>query len=243
MVWFKVDDTFAFHQKCVAAGNAAVGLWVRAGSWCAAQLNDGFVPDHMIASLGTKGQAARLVAVRLWHREDAGYRFHQWNEDGRQPSREEVEAKRQEWRDKKRRQRRDKDTGQYVMSPEVSLGDAPGDSRESPTVPSRPVPSRPISTSVETSGGNATEVDGWRDPNEPPKCHQHRGMRRDYVPDCKPCEHKRKRWEAAKQVQAEFGGDPWCGNDICDPITRRRETRFGSILCPDCHPLADEESA
>lgn len=31
MPWFKVDDTLALHGKVVAAGNPAMGLWVRAG--------------------------------------------------------------------------------------------------------------------------------------------------------------------------------------------------------------------
>lgn len=33
MSWFKVDDHLAFHRKTLAAGNEAMGLWVRAGSW------------------------------------------------------------------------------------------------------------------------------------------------------------------------------------------------------------------
>ena len=90
MPWFRVDDNLAFHHKVVAAGNAAMGLWVRAGSMCSAQLTDGFVPDHMVAALGGKAQAQRLVAVGLWCREDGGYRFHEWAE--RQPSAADVKA-------------------------------------------------------------------------------------------------------------------------------------------------------
>jgi len=43
MPWFKVDDTLAFHAKVVAAGNAAMGLWVRAGAHSMQQLTDGFI--------------------------------------------------------------------------------------------------------------------------------------------------------------------------------------------------------
>ena len=57
MPWFKVDDNLAFHHKVVAAGNAAMGLWVRAGAMCAQQLTDGFVPDHMVNTLGSKALA------------------------------------------------------------------------------------------------------------------------------------------------------------------------------------------
>ena len=101
MPWFKVDDNLAFHAKAVAAGNPAMGLWVRAGSWSAQQLTDGFVPDHMFPALGTLAQAKRLVEVRLWHREDGGYRFHEWNRDGRQPTRQDVEKRREDDRIRK----------------------------------------------------------------------------------------------------------------------------------------------
>lgn len=88
MPWFKVDDTLAFHAKTVAAGNAAMGLWVRAGSWSMQTLTDGFIPDHMARQLGTTKEANRLVEAGLWDRAEGGYRFHEWAE--RQPSAEDV---------------------------------------------------------------------------------------------------------------------------------------------------------
>lgn len=90
MPWFKVDDNLAFHRKTVAAGNAAMGLWVRAGSWAAAHLSDGFVPDHMIAILGSPAQKKKLVAAGLWIPVDGGCQFHGWNEKGRQPTAKSV---------------------------------------------------------------------------------------------------------------------------------------------------------
>jgi hypothetical protein len=99
--WFKVDDNLAFHPKAVAAGNAAMGLWVRAGSWSAQQLTDGYVPAHMIASLGSPAQAKRLCEVGLWLEDSGGYRFHQWAEPGRQPTRAEVEDRRESDRKRK----------------------------------------------------------------------------------------------------------------------------------------------
>ena len=111
MPWFKVDDTLATHAKVVRAGNAAMGLWVRAGSWSASQLTDGFVPSDMIAVLGGRPSDARkLVEVGLWVGADGGYRFHQWQD--RQPSREETERKREEWRERQRKARSKKDGGQ-----------------------------------------------------------------------------------------------------------------------------------
>lgn len=148
MVWFKVDDTLAFHAKVVAAGNPAMGLWVRAGAWAAQQLTDGFVPKHMVGSLGTTRQAAALVTAGLWLTVDGGFRFHDWTDGERQPTREQVESKREAWREKKRQQRRDP-AGKYQVSP----GDKSESPQGSPTVPSRPVPSRP--TKEEEIGAKA----------------------------------------------------------------------------------------
>lgn len=92
MTWFRVDDSFAFHAKIVAAGNAALGLWVRAGAWSSQQLTDGFVPTHMVPSLGNRAQATALVKAGVWLDEEGGYRFHDWL--NYQPSAAEVEADR-----------------------------------------------------------------------------------------------------------------------------------------------------
>ena len=105
MTWFKVDDTLAFHRKVVAAGNAAMGLWVRAGSWCAQQPNDGHVPAKMIGKLGGKKRDAdRLVAVVLWHKVEDGYVFHEWEQAN--PTRAEILEGRSQAAARKRRSRR-----------------------------------------------------------------------------------------------------------------------------------------
>lgn len=107
MTWFKVDDALAFHRKSMKAGNAAMGLWVRAGSWCAQQLNDGRIPPEIVAALGTQAEADALVRAELWHETMDGYEFHDWAEY--QPTRESVLEKREktaervaDWRSKKR---------------------------------------------------------------------------------------------------------------------------------------------
>ena len=101
--WFKVDDTLAFHHKTVAAGNASMGLWVRAGSWSMQQLTDGFIPDANLALLGTPAQAQKLVAVGLWDRMPTGYAFHEW--DQRQPTKSHVLAEREATAERQRRAR------------------------------------------------------------------------------------------------------------------------------------------
>lgn len=168
MVWFKVDDTLPFHAKVLAAGNPAMGLWVRAGAWCAQQLTDGHVPTHVARTMGTASQAAALVKAGLWDVTPGGYAFHDWSTEDRQPTREQVEDKRSTWREKKRRQRAKgtentgRDQAGRFVSPNMSPGDTPEDSKgESPL--SRPVPSRPYNSRRSTSESPVTRDD------EPPQ--------------------------------------------------------------------------
>lgn len=103
MPWFKVDDTFAMHEKVMAAGNAAIGLWTRAGAWSMQQLTDGFVPDHVLRALGTPKERRTLVEVSLWVEAEGGVQFQNWEE--RQPTKEQVEAARQAAKERQRHAR------------------------------------------------------------------------------------------------------------------------------------------
>lgn len=79
MPWFKVDDRLAHHPKVMTAGLASMGLWVRAGSWSAAHLTDGFIPASLLTTLEAKrSHAAALVKAGLWDAEPDGYRFRDW---------------------------------------------------------------------------------------------------------------------------------------------------------------------
>jgi hypothetical protein len=104
MVWFFVEDNLTFHKKALQAGNAAMGLWVRAGSLCAQQLTDGFITEDLARTIGGKALIQRLIDAELWLPVDGGYEFHQWAE--RQPTKARVEEQRkaarlrkEKWRD------------------------------------------------------------------------------------------------------------------------------------------------
>ena len=159
MPWFRVDDNLGFHHKVIAAGNPAMGLWVRAGSVSASQLTDGFVPDHMVTTLGTVAQAKKLVEVGLWDRVDGGYTFHEWDE--RQPRRADGEAERAAAKERMKAARDRKRKAAQEASAQVSG--------------SRSADVRP---NVSRSSGEVRETFG--DPNptqpnptqpDPPKCY------------------------------------------------------------------------
>ncbi len=122
MTWFKVDDGFWSHPKVAGLSAEAVALWVRAGSYAAQHLTDGYVTRHALPMLrGLEGHAEELVAATLWRPMNDGWVFHDWHRY--QPIRAEVEERRAEWREKKHRQR---------MSPGDTRGDSRGDSRGTP---------------------------------------------------------------------------------------------------------------
>lgn len=93
MPWFKVDDAFHCHPKAMQAGTAALGLWVRCGSWAAQQLTDGFVPTDVARMYGSAAMIRQLVGSGLWLDVDGGYLFPDWTDY--QPTREHVLAERE----------------------------------------------------------------------------------------------------------------------------------------------------
>jgi len=176
LTWFKVDDGLHSHKKAVRAGIPAMGLWVMAGSWCADNLSDGWLPDYIAMRLDREYEqnAKTLVQVGLWVEEvrdgEEGWRFHEWNEPGRQPTKEQVLAdraanadrqKRARGRAKEKREleasRRDPDARNAVTAP-VTNGVSNADVTGVVTVPpSRPDPT--ASSSEEALGSPAAPDD------------------------------------------------------------------------------------
>jgi hypothetical protein len=115
MAWFRLDDKFHAHPKVMRAGNAAVGLWVRCGTYSAGYGGDGCVPAEIIAKYGDRREVAALVAARLWVPCDDGMLipdFLQYN-----PSKAEDDERRRRDAERKRVGRGNVDrgrNGQYV---------------------------------------------------------------------------------------------------------------------------------
>lgn len=93
MVWFKVDDKLHDNRKARTAKKSAMGVWVLAGSWCADNLMDGFVPASVLPRWGTPKDAESLVVSELWkpgeRQGEQGWWFHDWDEY--QPTKAKVE--------------------------------------------------------------------------------------------------------------------------------------------------------
>jgi hypothetical protein len=118
MAWFAVDDNAWSHPKLVAAGNAALGLWLRCGAYAAQHLTDGIVPGAVVHMCkGTPAQVRRLVEAGLWHEHGhtcphpkcaqpapGDYYMHDYLAPYN-PTRDEVERKRDRAAEKKRQQR------------------------------------------------------------------------------------------------------------------------------------------
>ena len=139
MTWFKVDDKFHSHAKVARLGDDsdALALWVVAGSWCADQLTDGWVPAFVARRLDPDyvRRAAALVRVGLWEEEqredEKGWVFHGWNEEGRQPTAEQVQqeraaksARQQRWRERMRAEREARDVDASTRSGDAADVDA-----------------------------------------------------------------------------------------------------------------------
>ena len=103
MPWFKVDDGFHCHPKVLRAGNEAVGLYVRCGSYAAQQLTDGFIPEHIALLYGSETLAETLVRAGLWRRTRGGWRMPDYLDYN--PSKKQVQAEREKTRERVRKHR------------------------------------------------------------------------------------------------------------------------------------------
>lgn len=143
MSWAKVDDSFYDHPKVLDVDLAALGLWVKALSYCGRHLTDGRVSrGAVIALAGERGTelAKMLIVAGLWEAAKGGYEIHDYL--AHNPSKAEVMARRADDRERQRlsRQRSGRDdTGRF--SP-LSQRDTDRSHSVGHTVPdpTRPVP-------------------------------------------------------------------------------------------------------
>lgn len=214
-----VDDKLHGHRKTARASVESMGLWVLAGSWCADHLTDGFIPDYIARRLDPKVRhhAASLVAAGFWtvaERDgDKGWQFHDWGQ--LQPTREQVETKREQAKERMRRVREQRTGSREVRANEQRS------SRGVALTPSQPSPTQPIPSikGGEVSGGGLTSV---RADTRPPRtCPKHEGM--DDPPPCGKCADARKAHDAWQKPTLS------AKTTMCGDHPKRR-----ALNCPDC---------
>lgn len=233
-MWFKVDDGFAFHPKTLRAGKAAVGSWICAGTWAAAHLTDGYVPRHVLPSLGTPAHASALVAAGFWIRVNRpdhldrdgqpidGWQFHDWLDY--QPAAAKVKAEREAARVRvaEARAKKRAASSSHAERSEDVRANTPGTFDGRSASPTRPDPT----PTGETSGGDVTHLTGL-EPGEPPRrCIDH--LHADNPPPCGGCGKAREaneRWHADRAAEADAAereerarirAEAIAGCDLCD---------------------------
>ena len=100
MAWFKVDDGFYTSMKFLSIDRKhqaqAAGAWLLCGTWSADKMTDGFVPYSVMDLWEFEPEVvAQLVVSGLWDVDDdrGGIQFHDWADY--QPTREQLEIKRE----------------------------------------------------------------------------------------------------------------------------------------------------
>lgn len=237
---FQVDPDFYDHPKSIGMSDAATALWVRAGSYSAAKLLDGFIAEHVLPTLSRTpdAAAAELVARGLWKRVKGGYRFHQYEE--RNLTKARVQSDREHERDRKARQRAGSKT--HPQKP-VDEPPDPESSQSSPTnvPPGHPpdnqwdsgrIPGGVSGVSVSVSGsmsvsGSGHAASGEQEP--PAKCEDHQHLSRP--PNCGYCADARKANEA------------WHANKRDRIATAAKCDRHTGELAHNCRACASEQKA
>jgi len=205
---FQVDPDFYDHPKAIGMSDAATALWVRAGSYSAAKLSDGFVADAALSLLSRCPEEAsgELVTRGLWRRVKGGYRFHQWSL--RNLTRVRVEADKTADRERKRKER---EAARQKPKPQVNGQVVQPDSK--PESDRSPPGIHPLSVSVSVSesvSGSGHELRPVLNgtpvvvPEPPNRCPEH--LNDWKPPNCGPCADARRAheaWAAAKRARID----------------------------------------
>ncbi|MEV0115562.1 mucin-2 [Streptomyces sp. NPDC050844] len=172
MTWFKIDDSAHMHPKVIAAGNAALGLWLRCGAYSAQHLTEGAVPSAVAKQYGTAPQAAKLVKVGLWHEQGhdcprcpqpavGDYVVHDFFEGGRNATRAQVEAGRTAAAERKAKSRAN---GNGVRSGDDSSANRARNERGSSTNQTRNAPPFPEGSAGQEGVSQRDDMEGVTGP-------------------------------------------------------------------------------
>lgn len=247
MTWFKVDDSFHSHAKALKAGNPALGLWVRCGSYCAQHLTDGFIPRQVVLMYGNRALAAKLVEAGLWEVAQDGWRMHDYGLYN--PSAERVRSDRDAATE---RQRQAREVAMSRRDRRVTHGEVTPMSQRSSSVshgPPDPTRTQPNPKPPgEDLGGDRPETNAHARNGAPPKvltsenrppdrCSLHTGPDTDPGPcgGCAKARQHAERWDDQRKRAHVIAvrSCTWCDNDgwRTDPRNKHRGPLTPGIRC------------
>ena len=174
MPTFEIDDQACFNAKVLRAGNEAFGAWCRAGSWCMANLTDGYVtrdvailiaPEHVWATLRDCGLPGAGL-VEPVDGDDGALQIHDW--DHWQRSAAEIRKHREQQAIRQRNHRAAKRAHKNVTrdNPRDVTRDVPRESRPPDPHPN-PHPKEESTSTLSLTGpesknGAEQVFDHWR---------------------------------------------------------------------------------
>jgi hypothetical protein len=149
MGWVRLDDNFADHPKIIGISDSAFRLYVASLCYANRQLTDGFIPAPAYGVLSRNDDAPELCAAGLWRAVTGGFQIRSYEEY--QPTRNEIENKRNAARDRLSKYR---ETQKKRVSGAFQYDD--GNAEETPP-PTQPNPTQPNSLDIYIS----KEVEGY----------------------------------------------------------------------------------
>jgi hypothetical protein len=221
VIRFQVDPDFYDHPKTTGMSDAAFSLWVRAGSFSAAKLQDGFISeDVLVHTLRSNVEVAEELVVRgLWRRRKGGFQFHQYAD--RNLTKERVESDRATDRERKRKTRGSvKPQEEEPLVRPDSERNPDGIQAESEGIPERSVSvSVSVSESVSESGRPVDRCTRHTNDPSPPPCrgcasareaqekwdHETSSRRRLAIRACRLCDSDGRRWDPAGRHRGTVG--------------------------------------
>lgn len=147
MGWVRLDDNFADHPKVIALSDSAFRLFITGLCYSNRQLTDGFIPFRMVMAWAGDNPAKpsdELEEQNLWERVETGFRIRSYDEY--QPTRSQVEEKRERSKERLQRYRERRNADETQMK-RVSDMVVVTDVKQGPN-PTHPNPTQP---SIDTS--------------------------------------------------------------------------------------------
>ena len=145
MGWVRLDDNFADHPKVIGLSDTAFRLFITGLCYSNRQLTDGFIPYQVVnAWVGHDPlkPSDELEDQNLWEREARGFRIRSYDEY--QPTRSQVEQKREKSKERLQRYRERRNANETRFT-SVSH---PLDETHAPTQPN---PTQPKSLDIDIS--------------------------------------------------------------------------------------------